>query len=75
MIWPFKKKKKTSGDIDIFIKFSLAIFDEVFAGDDYAGKFFRAQPAESIREFWNNKSKDIESWLGDDPAVRTMRLR
>jgi hypothetical protein len=74
MIWPFKKKKAPS-DIDIFKSFARAIFDEVIAGDDYAGKVFRAQSAQNIREFWNEKCQEIESWLGDDPAGRGKRLR
>ena len=38
-IWPFKKKPPS--DIDIFKSFARSIFDEVIAGDDYAGKVFR----------------------------------
>jgi hypothetical protein len=46
-IWPFKKKPPS--DIDIFKSFARSIFDEVIAGDDYAGKVFRTQSAQNIR--------------------------
>jgi hypothetical protein len=73
MVWPFKKKAPS--DLDIFKSFARSIFDEVMAGDDYAGKIFRAQFAKNINEFWIGKCKEIESWLGDDPAARGRRLR
>jgi len=73
MIWPFRKKAPS--DIDVFKAFARAIFDEVIAGDDYAGKVFRAQSAQNIREFWSDKCKDIESWLGNDPTARAKHLR
>jgi hypothetical protein len=73
MIWPFKKKAPS--DIDIFKSFARAIFDEVIAGEDYAGKVFRAQSVQNIREFWSGKCKDIESWVGNDPAARGKHLR
>ncbi len=73
MVWPFRKKAPS--DIDIFKGFALSIFDEVMAGDDYAGKFFRAHSAENIREFWRDKCKDIESWMGNDPTARAKHLR
>ncbi len=72
MVWPFRKK--TPSDIDIFKSFARAIFNEVMASDDYAGKFFRAHSAD-IGEFWRDKCKDIESWLGNDPAARGKHLR
>jgi hypothetical protein len=73
MVWPFKKKAPS--DIDIFKSFALTIFDEVIAGDDYAGKVFRAQSAQNIREFWGEKCNEIERWLGNDPAARGKHLR
>jgi len=60
MIWPFRKKAPS--DIDVFKAFARAIFDEVIAGDDYAGSI-PGQSAQNIREFWSDKCKDIESWL------------
>jgi hypothetical protein len=73
MVWPFKKKSPS--DLDIFKSFALSIFNEVMAGEDYAGKFFRAHSAENIRDFWKDKCKDIESWLGNDTAARGKHLR
>jgi len=73
MVWPFKKKAPS--DIDIFKNFARSIFDEVIAGDDYAGKVFRAQSAQNIREFWSGKCKEIENWLGNDPGARAKHLR
>jgi hypothetical protein len=73
MVWPFRKKAPS--DIDIFKSFARSIFDEVMAGDDYAGKTFRAQSAGNIRDFWKSKCTDIEKWLGKVPAARTKRLR
>jgi hypothetical protein len=68
MVWPFKKKVPC--DLDIFKSFARTIFDEVITGDDYAGKVFRAQSAQNIGEFWSEKCKEIEIWLGNDPAAR-----
>jgi hypothetical protein len=73
MVWPFKKKPPS--DIDIFKNFAGSIFEEVIAGDDYAGKIFRTQSAQNIREFWSEKCKEIESWLGSDSIARGKRLR
>jgi hypothetical protein len=73
MVWPFRKKAPS--DVDIFKSFARSIFDEVMAGDDYAGKIFRAQSAKNINEFWLEKCKEIERWLGNDPAARGKRVR